>query len=364
MSDPLELSRRKILAAVATVGAAASAGGSVAAVMTDSETFGSEAAAGILDLDADPSWGNAGSTGSTDLGEISGPEGRETVELEITDNPSFLWFRTQCVQCDPAETEIRVRFGLDTDRDGSVDRWLDGFDGTDDGYLSLREARERLGEGILLGDLEPTSSWGLVVDWTTDETLTTDLSATFDFEFYATQTRHVANTDAVRPEWECPGTVCEPTGSSAEISWIAFCSPDAITPADVSIELSDDGRTVVVTDVADGVTIGAVLLKYGQHLDVFSHDGDTSFTSGTASKNHTQERDAYPTTDTDPPRSNGDPCPGNEWIKYDVDDGVWESSVSEPAEIDNNRSSEDVDSERLGAGGFPTAGLGDQRGDR
>ena len=331
MTDRQSLSRRKLLWAAATIGAAASTGGGAAAMMSDSEDVGAMLTAGILDLNPNPSWGNADSTDGSASGSISGNEGRETVTVSVDGNPSYVWFRTRCKQCTPDEETLQVRFGLDVDADGTVDQWLDGFDGTDDGYLSLRTARERLGEGVQLGELAPSDTWELVVEWTTDGPVTRDLNVSFDFEFYATQTRHVMNTDTVAPDWECPDVVCDPSGGnddqvSKEISFVAFCSPDDIEPSDVSIEFDDDGRTVTLVDKVDSVTIDTVIVKAGQRLDVFPFDGTvpTSFTTGGASEFYIQgSGGTYPASD--PERSNADPCPESEWIKYEVDTDVWET---------------------------------------
>ncbi|MFC6988189.1 hypothetical protein ACFQJD_04700 [Haloplanus sp. GCM10025708] len=220
-----------------------------------------------------------------------------------------------------------MRFGVDTDRDGVVDRWLDGFDGTDDGYRSLRVARERLGEGHLLGELSPDVTWDLVVEWTTG-TVTSDLDVEFDFGFYATQTRHAMNSAAVTPDWSCPGRLCgtsTPPSSAGEISWIALSCPSEITPQDVTLDLSDDGGTVAVVGLSESITVETVLLKYGQRLDVFEGpvtEGQT-FTTGEAAATYTQEKSAFPETNTTPPRSNSNPCPESYWIKYETDENRW-----------------------------------------
>jgi hypothetical protein len=305
---------------MATVGAAASTGSGAAAVMTDSERLGSSLTAGMLDLDSSPSWGNTNSTDDSAPGSISGNEGREAVTLSVSGNPSYLWFRTQCKTCEPVEETLLVRFGVDTDADGTVDRWLQGFDGTDDGYLTLRAARERYGEGVLLGDLAPEEAWDLVVEWTTDGVVSTTLDAAFDFDFYATQTRHVGNTAAVAPDWDCPDVACEEggPGDPKDISWVAFCGSAPIDGDDVVFSLTDDGSTVVLEDVPESVDV--LLLKYSTRLDVFDltvDDGPYTVGEGT-----TYEQDANSYPGTDPERSNSEPCPGREGsYKVDVGNG-------------------------------------------
>jgi hypothetical protein len=334
VSDRRSLSRRKLLWAVATAGVAASTGSGAAAVLSDAEEVNGLLTAGMLDLDPDPSWGNDGSTGS-----ISGAEGRETITIDVSGNPSYVWFRTRCKQCTPAEEEIRVRLGLDVDGDDTVDRWLLGaFE--NGGYLSLRETRERLGSGTLLGDgqlvLTPADTWTLVVEWeTTDDTVTTDLDADFDFDLYATQTRHVANTDTVAPPWTCPGVTCGPTGGGdppsgvTEISFVALCSADALSPSDVTLEFSEDGTAVTVRDVSADVTVETVVLKYSTKLDVFQYGGDpSSYATGDAPTTLDQQTgpgsggrgSGYEGSD----RTNPTPCLTANGIKYDVGSG-WQS---------------------------------------
>jgi hypothetical protein len=330
VTDRRSLSRRKLLWAVATIGAAASTGSGAAAVLSDSETVDATLTTGVLDLDSTPSWGNDGSIdGNT--GSISGQSGSETVTLSTSGNPSYVWFRTRCKQCTDAEETLQVRFGLDTDGDDDVERWLDGFDGGT--YLSLREARDRLGGGTILGEedpleLAPDDSIDVVVGWqTADDTLMSDLDVSFDFEFYATQTRHVMNTDKVAPDWDCPDVVCDPPGGEdppsgvKEISYVALCSSDIIAPSDVTLEFSDDGTTVTVTDVTDDLSIDEVLLKYSTKLDVFGYGGDpSSYVAGSGTTYEKPDQGGgggYEGTD----RTNSDPCLTEFGIKYDVGSG-------------------------------------------
>ena len=233
------LSRRKVLLAVATAGAAASTGTGVAGLMADSERTEVGLRAGRLDLDSEPSWGNGGTVDGSATGAISGNEGTETVALSVSDTPSHVWFRTKCRQCDPSELKLQVRFGLDTDADGNVDRWLDGFDGTAEGYLSLRTARERFGEGHLLGELGRDEVWNLVVEWTTDGVVETDLEVDFGFGFYATQARHDGNTEAVAPNWECPTEGCGTEGTATK-------------------QVAERGSVASVTQSTDGTDVFAL----------------------------------------------------------------------------------------------------------
>ncbi|MFB6102288.1 MAG: hypothetical protein ABEJ73_06940 [Haloplanus sp.] len=333
MTDRRDLSRRKLLWAVATAGIAASTGSGAAAMMTDSENAGAtELAAGILDLASDPSWANTDSVDGSSPGTITGNEGQETVTLSVSGNPSHVWFRTMCKTCEEDETTLQVRFGIDTDGDAEIDpggddEWLDGFDGTADGYLSLREARERLSDGYYLGSLDPGDTWKLVVEWTTDGLVEQKLDIEFDFDFYATQTRHVMNTASVAPDWggncpeDCDGST---TTKTSGISWVAFCGSK---PLDLSFtpRRSDDKRTLLLDTseytVPDSVDVIAV--KYGQRIDLFSYDGQASVRAGDASPENSFTRDGGDSyEDTDWSSSNF--CPDSTGCKYEFDDGRWE----------------------------------------
>ncbi|AZH24901.1 hypothetical protein [Haloplanus aerogenes] len=321
MTDGRDLSRRKLLWAMATAGAAASAGSGTAAMMQDSENFDSEMIAGIVDLDTEPSWGTDSSFGTASEGD----SGTETVTLSVSDNPSYLWFRTKCAQCEAVEEALFVRFGIDTDGDGTVDRWLSSD------YLSLREAREQFGEGINLGELDPTDTWELVVEWEVRDGIRDDTNVDFDFDFYATQSRHVMNTDSVAPDWQCPGS-CGGTGGDPDeesgISWVAFCSSETFSKRDIGFERSDDERKLGIRSLP--ASIDTIVIKYGTNLDVFdvsSRGGQFSLTVGDGTT-HTQEGDSYAGTD----RSNSLPCPDSYGCKYDFpgrnDPGGWECKDS------------------------------------
>jgi len=330
--------------------------------MTDSESASADFAAGILDIDS--VWRNAGGTGGGSSITLSDPEGQKTLEINQSGNPSYVWFRTKCKQCEEDEEKLNVRFGLAT-TSGQID-WLDEFE---DGYMTLRDARELLGEGYLLGEFEPDGTRNLVVDWETEE-LTDDLDVTLNFGLYAAQRRHVMNAASVGPaKWEgkC-NTPCGTTTSSGSggISWIAFCCSDDISPDDVTIEFSNDGQTILIVDAPD-IEIGAILLKYGLNLDVFWIDAgdsvvDQQFTTGGAPKTYRQKTGNagkiesngsngengnnddvsrpkrnggyFPGTETTPSRSNDNPCPGSNWIKYDVDDDRWYPGDGETEEVD------------------------------
>lgn len=345
MTDRRALSRRKLLWAVATTGAAASTGGGAVAVMHDRDIVSSSVAAGMLDLDTEPSWGNDSGSGS--FGTASeGDSGTETVTLSVSDNPSYIWFGPKCPQCTPVEEALFVRFGVDTDGDGTVDRWLS------DDFLSLRTARDQFGEGANLGEIDPTETWQFVVEWELRESVRDDTNVGFDFSFHATQSRHVMNTDAVAPDWECDGCTGTDNGSESSlptISWVAFCSSQQLSKDDFEFSRSDDERTLVFDTLPDAVD--TILLKYGSNLDVFENAPQT-VTAGSGTT-HTQRGNSYP--GTEPMRSNSTPCPGSYGCKYEFPDGTgpggWECTV--PDRSTSGGSPQDRNGEPPGRRGPP-----------
>ena len=68
---------------------------------------------------------------------------------------------------------------------------------------------------------------------------------------------------------------------------------------------------------------------FADALDVFTYDGvPSSYATGTApTRTLTQDGEKYPDSTTEPIRSNPDPCPESNWIKYDVGED-WTSSGS------------------------------------
>jgi hypothetical protein len=286
----------------------------------DSETTTSAVTAGTLDLELGP-W-TSDSAGPSPFengnGTVSnGDGGRERRELSISDNPGYLWFRTACA-CDPVtsvEEALFLRFGVDEDGDGTVDRWL-----TDD-HLSLRESRERFGEGVSIGELPTTTTWQFVVDWVVEENIADETTVEFDFVFYATQSRHVMNADAVAPDWECD---CDGTGggegggdeSLPGISWVAFCASEPYSKNDLEFSRSEDERTLTLTSVPE--VVETIVIKYGGFLDVFDYSGESSLEVG--KDMYEQQRNSFP--GTEPTRSNPTPCPGAYGCKYDFGDAA------------------------------------------
>ena len=321
MSDRRPLSRRKLLLAVATTGAAASTGSGAAALMTDSERTKSVVTAGTLEIETIPSWENAGS-GSTGTGtqiQLSGNEGQEHVRFQVSGNPSYVWFRTRCKQCKPIEEKLSVRFGLSVD--GTVD-WFDDFEN----FVSLREARDRLGDGFRLGEFEPDTQKTLRIEWRTDGDVESETTVEFDFTFHAVQTRHVMNADSVAPPWECDVDCSTTTESVPAISWVGFCGDDGFE-TDFTPQRSDDERTLLLDTDAYTIpeSVETITIKYGQFIDTFDYAEQSEITVGTDDARDTFERvrGNYQGTDLSDKNFCGDD-PGRKYeFPDETGDGGW-----------------------------------------
>ena len=328
MTDSHSLSRRKLLWALTTVGAAASTGGGAAALFRDSETFGeSTVSAGVVDLEAEPSWGNDDSLGTISTGE----SGSREVRLTLVDNPSYVWFRTECKQCLDIEDALYIRYGVDTDGDGQIDTAIT------DGYITLGEARERFGTGQFIGTFDPDAEWFLVAEWELREWVEdTDVSLSFDF--YATQTRHVSDPDDIGLPWSCvdcgdsTGGPSDDNGVSG-ISWVAFCG-DSAFDTDFTPQLTDEGRTLLLDTDAYTIpgAVNTIAIKYGQTIEVFTYDDQDSFTiaQGDGDTSSRVTGDTYANTD----RSSSNFCAGEGGCKYDFPDetdGGWTCADADTA---------------------------------
>lgn|GEM_PF-2360704 len=321
MTDPESFPRRKLLWTLTTIGAAASTGSGAAALLSDSETLGESAVtAGVVDLEAKPSWGNDDSLGTISAGE----SGSRTVELTVSDNPSYIWFRTDCKQCLQVEDALYVRYGVDTDGDGQIDLPITG------GYISLAEARDRYGTGQFIGTLDPTETWTFVAEWEPRERAkSTDVPLSFDF--YAAQTRHVSDPDNVALPRSWPETCSDCGGPSiavSGISWAAFCG-ESTFDTEFTPEL-DGPRTLLLDAVPDGVE--RIVLKYGQTMEVFTVadiDG-SSITVGRGDGTTYQHEKGNTFGNTD--LSNPNFCGGEAGCKYEFDEDNWECADEQESE--------------------------------
>jgi hypothetical protein len=321
VTDSRSLSRRKLLWALTTVGAAASTGGGAAALFHDSESFGeSTVSAGVVDLEAEPSWGNEDSLGTISTGE----SGSREVRLTLVDNPSYVWFRTECTQCLDIEEALYVRYGVDTSGDGEIDTPIT------DGYIPLREARDRFGTGQFVGTLDPDAEWLLVAEWELREWVEdTDVSLSFDF--YATQTRHVSDPSDIEPPWscvDCGDPTGDPSGGNgvvSAISWVAFCGSPALD-TDFTPQLTDEGRTLLLDTDAYTTpdTVETIAIKYGRTIEVFTYVSQDSLTVGVNDGTTYPKLDGRGNRYANTSRSSSNFCNGEDGCKYEFDDGGWE----------------------------------------
>jgi predicted ribosomally synthesized peptide with SipW-like signal peptide len=317
MTNRRSLSRRKILWAVATTGAAASTGGGTAALLHDSEQANGALTAGTVDLETDPSW--TGSLGSVSLDG----SGNETIELEISSNPSYVWFRINCKECIEIEKALFVRYSLDKDGDGSYEQDIT------DGFISLAEARERYGEGYNLGTLDPDQEWSFQIEWELRESIE-ETEIPFIFEFYATQTRHLMNTDTVSLPWDECGPCDSQTTSLPAISWVSFCGSAVGTDFhSFTPQRSDDDRTLLLDTEEYTIldSVDTIAIKYGANIDVFERSGydgswPSSLTVGDGDTYTKGDGNVY-TNDAGDERRNNSFCSGGTGCKYEFSD-VWE----------------------------------------
>lgn len=389
MTDRRSLSRRKLLWAAATVGAAASTGSGAAAVLSDSEQVGSEMTAGTLDLTAQ--WGNTDSTTQTRIrtDESDDTDGQKRVVLTVGDNPAHVWVRIPCKDKEKKKKwgkgwsrdwgSWEGKYGGDkhrknqknrnkydrTDISGSFmndgDSHSDGYDdilvriGVDDGdevewftgdggsaFVSPSEVYEQFNEGVHLGQLDPGSdnAWEFVIDWKAGGVLMKTAEIDLDFTFYATQSRHV-EPEMAKPDWDCD----EATVSG--ISWVAFCASDEFDKDAIDLSLSDDERTLSLSGVPD--VVETVTIKHGTNLMVVTYSDQNSITVGDG--DYSQVQSGFSGTN----QSNPDPCPdSNTYCKYEFPDG-WEDRIDD---TDENKDDFDWD-EDGGHGGWDGGWGGD-----
>ena len=195
-----------------------------------------------------------------------------------------------------------MRYGVDR---GDGVEWVSTF-------TTLLEARTTFGEGYCIdGELAPGDTWEFVVQWKTDDVVTNPTDVEFDFEFYASQSRHV-DPETIELDWQCDTGGGTGVADPSEISWVAFCSSEPFETDGIDPTLSDDGLTVSFSTVPD--TVRTVVIKYGRNLDVVPYDGQTSITVGSEAAT-TSDQDASGFVGTD--RSNPVPCPDSFGCKYE-----------------------------------------------
>lgn len=277
-----QLSRRKVLGALATTGGAgALVGTGTSALFTDEETFAnnsisaSESVAGSVELevDVDPLSDAEGVKYSVNL-----PEG-------VNNNPSHVWVRAKTCP-DPLSSADELEVELRLECNGSTVTLERGQ------LLSVINAL-RGGRKVECGGsndgqcFQPGESADLVL-----EVLDVDSGAAprveFVFEFYAEQCRY--NIDPDNPFDPSPD--CERTPGHA-ISFIGFCSEsgEPLEPEITQVNSRSDGEPTSV-DWETGSDVDYVVVKSGQNFTIYSSNSNNR-TAGTATTGGDPAADFY-----------------------------------------------------------------------
>jgi hypothetical protein len=282
MSDN-QLSRRKVLGALATTGGAgALVGTGTGALFTDEETFTddgirtSTSVAGTVDLEIDDTV----------------PDDRDEViyDVELPDggnnNPAYVWFRADCPEEKELDLACATSITVEVECDGKTVPVASG---------SVRDVFNALRNGRLLcgGDtacLEVGEIQTLEIRITDVEEYDGDADTlTFDLEFYGEQCRY--NTGTKNP-FDDRGECDECPDPRQELSYVAFCAEGADEKPEPEITevnaRNDDGPTSVDWTINNGVDIDYVVAKTGQggsneEYIVYDYsDPSESVTNGTA----------------------------------------------------------------------------------
>jgi hypothetical protein len=331
------LSRRQVLKAVAGAGTAGTGVGASTGFLADRESVDEvTVAAGRLNLET--CWHDTDDCDqplSIDVGPHAGDSGTETVEYRLPpdSNPAYVQVRTDC----PADAcglyrdlDVTVRDGPPV---GPSDEIASG---------SLCNVLADLHGGVTLAGGEAVDAGTerrLEFEWVLDEKLDEDDTVEgIDVEFRAVQSRNVPDAAAV-DQWgggacdvTCSAHDCDGTGHHGKaISWIGFCGDGKMTDDHFDFEV--DGDTLRLHDAPD--SLGTVLLKGGQTLDVFRDPEKATFVIGAGEDRYDQERGFFPETETDRPRSNKLPCPDHGGLRYEIGHG-FENADREPETRDRH----------------------------
>lgn len=338
------------MTSLATAGTLGAIGvGTTSAVLTESATFDANLlAAGELDqelcwerADDETECTKTSDTATIDFGSVSpGDSGSATIRNSLTDNPGWLWLRTNCPD-GPCGLErvvdVSLYYDLNCDGVRDADEPAVVVDGTPIENLPLCTALTKLREGTLLdGDpetdaIDPVESTGdfcLGFEWEIDddELLCRDEEFDITFDFYTEQWRH--NEEPTRPEpWtgESCGVDCAVSAEDCcpdfqEISFVAFCKEadgegieeDAITFTPYYDFEGDPFKL----DWESEVSLSWIVLFYAKTFENFDVSGQSSGTIKVGEG--TQEE-----WDGQEPQS---PCPGSAecGVRYNFDDDTWD----------------------------------------
>ena len=320
--DKHELSRRKLLAGLATAGGAGGlVGTGTAAFFSDEELFANNSLnAGSLRLAV----GNdAESDSDRRIFEVGmdSPEGSTTFPVTLPEldrlgnenNPAYVWLRTSCP--DPEDPPVIAE---------SLDVTLSYACGDGDVIASGSVVRFKnaLSDGIRLDPdcelnadpdcLEPNDSVQLRLDWDLNDDYAGEEFTTLKFEFTAQQCRHNDGTRDPFPDEEC------------ELPWhgisnIGFCSSsgDPIDPEITAVTGSNGEDKPVIVDWETDVEVDCVQVFYGfeggPRVNIYDYRDDDTKMSGTVTSNPNDPNAAIRGYEVNPKPtpSGGDPTPYN-----------------------------------------------------
>jgi hypothetical protein len=305
--EGVRLNRRRLLAAISTVGVVgALTGRGAAAFLTDRETLADNrmtAGSVTLGLDGDDTQRTALAFTVDDYGFEHRDE--ETVCLGLGDesNPAWVWIRA--CPGDPRQDALDARLIVDGERAyaGSLGGLLDYLSGTDGGGVLLTD---------LVGDGEPVTPgaegavcltiavWApraLADDPGTVRALKAASPLAVTIDAYAEQTRHVPTprrpVAGENPSFAFPA--CEPTGGDEgdeagdgfAISNVSLCTSTPVDPGEITWTVRDPETGADVTGTVDEafvVTVTSpepiqyVVVKAGLEFRQFDTGGATTVT--------------------------------------------------------------------------------------
>lgn len=269
MSDN-QLSRRKVLGALATTGGAgAIVGTGTSALFTDEETFtdngirASTSVAGVVDIDIDH---NVISDGTGVIYDITLPE-------DVNNNPSYVWFRADCPKDDELDLACATNITVEMECDGETEPVESGP--VRDVFDALRNGTRLCGGDAACLELGETQTLEIritgVDDWYDGDTET----LTFDLEFYGEQCRYDTGAENPFDDYEECESCDKPAGKG--ISFIAFCSKAGgnIGPEITDVVARNDDGEPISVDWKASSGVDYVVVKSGQNFTIYEYDGET-----------------------------------------------------------------------------------------
>ena len=295
-NDSPELTRRKLLGAVAGTGALGATTGVTASQLVDRESSSISIQAGGVSLEISCGSCSGGNNG-VDVGIDSlepGTGGSEEFDISVEGNPSRLWVKTACPPVvDPLGDALEVT-ALTFQRNDDATTLFSGG--------SLTELRDEFSGGTRLdnqfddgnGDddngacLFPADEVTLELDYELpdDADWTADLTTELSFDFFAEQCRAVEEDEVEDPfatateecrELDCPDSDCiefakfEPQGRGNNFQPGTY-DVDELYAEECDVDVNENEyelEVLTVTQKADGDTVGASfrLLKGGREQD-------------------------------------------------------------------------------------------------